>query len=431
MVEYDTESYFLRCNFMKTVGIIAEYNPFHNGHQRQISYIRRSFHADYIIAVMSGDFVQRGTPALFSKHRRAEAALRCGVDLVLELPVAVSCSSAELFAKGGVEILDGIGVTDALCFGSEEGQLPLFQKTAQILADEPDEYQKLLRSFLKKGCSFPAARCRALAEYIHASETDMDEHVLQTFLAQPNNILGIEYCKSLLRQRSRIQPLTIRREGAGYHDQALIHGKLPSASGIRSYLKDPVSSCRMDCTQLPGMLPEASLTILNAAVQEQRLVFEEELDTLLFYRLLLEDADSLCQYLDVSCELAARILRMRNQYKGFLQFAQLIKTKELTQSRIQRALLHILLQIKGQPACADYARVLGFQKRAAPLLSAIKKEGRIPLLTKAADASFLLDSSSFRSFQETVFASNLYESLLSHRNGTDFLHETQKPIVII
>lgn len=418
---------------MKTVGIIAEYNPFHNGHQRQISHIRRNLNADYIVAVMSGDFVQRGTPALLSKHLRAKAALCCGVDLVLELPVSVSCASAELFAKGGVEILDGIGVTDALCFGSEEDDLSLFLEIARILSDEPQEYQELLKSFLKTGISFPAARCSALTEYIRHTGTKLDENTCQSFLAQPNNILGTEYCKALLRQKSRIQPLTLKREGAGYHEKELTPGKAPSASGIRNYLKNAVSSQNTFQSRkiLSDTLPEASVNLLTAAIEENRLIFEKELDTLLFYNLLSQDTESLCQYLDVSVELASRIIRMRNQYRGFLQFAQLLKTRELTQTRIQRALLHILLNIRDIPPDLDYARVLGFRKNAAPLLSAIKKEGRIPLLTKTADAPKILSGASLHSFSETAFASNLYESLVSHKTGTDFLHEAQKPVVIL
>lgn len=413
---------------MKTVGIIAEYNPFHNGHQRQISYIRKNCDADYIVAVMSGDFVQRGTPALLSKHLRTKAALHCGIDLVLELPVSVSSASAELFAKGGVEILDGIGVTDFLCFGSEEGTLSLFQETAEVLSGEPAEYQHLLKSALKTGQSFPAARCLALTEYICHTQKKLDENTCRRFLAQPNNILGIEYCKALLRQNSRIQPLTLKREGAGYHEQAISPNQAPSASGIRNHVK---TAGAFHPSALEGLLPKASLNLLASAVSNSRLIFEEDLDSLLFYCLLSENQESLCRYQDVSCELASRIIRMRNQYRGFLQFAKLLKTRELTQTRIQRALLHILLHIRNMPAPVGYARVLGFRKDSVPLLSAIKKKGRIPLLTKAADASKILDESSLRIFQETVFASNLYESLLAHKNGTDFVHENQKPVVIL
>lgn len=423
---------------MKTAGIIAEYNPFHQGHLRQISFLRENTKADYIIIAMSGDFVQRGAPALLPKHLRAEAALRCGADLVLELPVSVSCASAELFAKGGVELLSGIGVTDVLCFGSEKGSLPLFLKTAEILSGEPEEYRVLLKAALKAGLSFPAARSKALGEYASGNERNLCKEEYQQFLSKPNNILGIEYCKALLRQKSPMQPLTLQRSGAGYHDQDLSPGITPSASGIRKYLKEQLTQGNgalfMDSSgssPLSRMLPLGSRNILDTAFREKRFVFEEDLDMLLFYCLLSGDAQSFSQYLDVSGELASRIERMRNQYQGFLQFAELLKTKELTRTRIQRSLLHIILKQKNPPAPVGYARVLGFRKSAAPLLSAIKKNGALPLLTKAADASAILEEPSLKEFQETVFASNLYEGLLSQKTKGHFLHEMQKNVIII
>lgn len=415
---------------MKTAGIIAEYNPFHNGHQRQLSFVREQLGADYIIAVMSGDFVQRGTPALLPKHIRAEAALRCGVDLVLELPVSASSASAELFARCGVDILDGIGVTDVLCFGSEEGEIPLFLKTAEILQAEPETYRKLLKDGLKSGLSFPLARSMALSAYMYQEEMISDHDAYDQFLTEPNNILGIEYCKALLHRKSRIRPVTLKRMGAGYHEQALTKETAPSASGIRSRLKDNRAGHFTE-TALNGFLPEASLKLLISSQQNNSLVFEKDLDLLLAYCLFSETQESLCQYLDVSSELASRIIRMRNQYSGFLQFAALLKTKELTQTRIQRALLHILLHIRSVPDVPGYARVLGFRKSAAPLLSAIKREGNIPLITKAADASRILSGQALRAFDETVFASNIYGTLLSAKNKKPFVHEYQKPVVII
>ena len=410
---------------MKTAGIIAEYNPFHQGHQRQISFIREQLGADYIIAVMSGDFVQRGTPALLPKHARAEAALRCGVDLVLELPVSCATASAELFARCGVDILDGIGVTDYLCFGSEEGEIPIFLKTAELLTEEPEEYKIRLKAALRTGTTFPAARSQALASCAlpYGITTDPDSY--HHFLSEPNNILGIEYCKALLGRKSRIQPVTLKRIGAGYHEQNLSPESAPSASGIRAALKKHHS------TDFQGLLPESSLEVLNSSVAKNRIIFEEDLNLLLAYCLFSETKESLSQYLDVSPELASRIIRLRNQYSGFLQFAALLKTKELTQTRIQRALLHIVLHIRTVPDSPGYARVLGFRKSAAPLLSAIKKEGTIPLLTKTADAAQLLPKKTFQTLEETVFASNIYETLLSAKSHTSFIHEHQKPVIIL
>ncbi len=145
---------------MKTAGIIAEYNPFHKGHEYQIRYAKEKLKADYVIVAMSGDYVQRGTPALISKHARAEMALRCGADLVLEMPVSVSTASAEAFAMGGVSLLDSLGVVDMLCFGSESGEISALKELAEILVEEPEEYKKLLKSFLSEGLTFPLPEAR-------------------------------------------------------------------------------------------------------------------------------------------------------------------------------------------------------------------------------------------------------------------------------
>ena len=221
---------------MKVTGIIAEYNPFHRGHKYQIDYCKKELHSDYVVVVMSGDYVQRGTPALLPKHVRAEMALRCGADLVLEMPVSVSTASAEAFAMGAVSILDGLRVTDYLCFGSEYGEISALQELAAVLVSEPEEYRLFLKKFLSAGCSFPAARSQALVEYFknpHNFTGDTFDGILTPLLNQitqilnsPNNILGIEYCKALNRLKSSLKPVTLKRQGMGYHDTltlSLIH----------------------------------------------------------------------------------------------------------------------------------------------------------------------------------------------------------------
>lgn len=439
---------------MKTAGIIAEYNPFHKGHQFQLDYTKEKLGADYVIVAMSGDYVQRGTPALLPKHMRAEMALRCGADLVLELPASVSCASAEFFAGGGVSLLGSLGVVDMLCFGSEEGEMPLFHLIAKLLVEEPFEYRSALQGNLKKGLSFPSARGAALLSCFsspgnaltHENEQQISSKKLTEFLASPNNILGIEYCKAILRQKSSLTPVTLKREGAGYHDTDLRHDAAPSASGIRTFLKEYFSSSFAGISGtsgntaagpeeleklLQGMIPSSALPLFAYAVRSHAFLSENDLDLLLHYCLLSETSDSLCQYLDISPELAARILKLRNQYQGFTQFTELLKTRELTYTRIQRALLHMLLHITDAPPAIPYARVLGFRKSAVPLLRAIKKEGQIPLLTKLADASNILDTSAQALLDQTVYASNVYESLLCQKTHRPFVHEYQKPVIVL
>ena len=190
---------------MKVVGIIAEYNPFHRGHEYQIRYVRETLGADYVIVAMSGDFVQRGAPALMEKYLRAEMALLGGADLVLELPIQVSTASAEGFAAGGVSLLDGLGCVDELCFGSECGDTEILMETARILVAEPPVYRDFLQKNLRDGMSFPLARSRALTSYVAKSAisdvSSGDGHFIfpeqmDSILSSPNNILGIEYCKA-------------------------------------------------------------------------------------------------------------------------------------------------------------------------------------------------------------------------------------------
>ena len=254
---------------MKITGIVAEYNPFHNGHAYQIKKAREVTGCDYCIAVISGDFVQRGEVAVFSKYLRTKMALLCGADLVLEIPSIFAVSSAEDFAAGAVALLDQLGVVTHLCFGSEMGESERFMETAAILADEPDSFSTKLKEGLSEGLSWPQARVRALE-----AEGISD---LGNFLETPNNLLGVEYCKALIRQKSPIQPITILRKGNGYHSQDLT-GELASASAIRReiFKEEP------DFSILLSQVPDEIRSLFKAEVPLQ----PEDLSDLLNYRLL-------------------------------------------------------------------------------------------------------------------------------------------------
>ena len=425
--------------FMKTAGIIAEYNPFHKGHEYQIRYTKEKLKADYVIVAMSGDYVQRGTPALISKHARAEMALRCGADLVLEMPVSVSTASAEAFAMGGVSLLDGLGVVDMLCFGSESGEISALRELAEILVEEPEEYKKLLKSFLSEGLTFPAARSQALTEYFknprNFNGDDFDGiltpllNEVTQILNTPNNILGIEYCKALLRLNSRIRPVTIRREGMGYHETTVPDGNdfFASATAIRNLILQDSP----DLDTLASQIPEQAFSVFQKAVNSGEFLTESSLNSILSYCLMKENAKSLSSYMDVSEDLARRIINQQNLLLSFSQSVSVLKTRELTQTRIQRALLHIILNIHTAPAQIPFARVLGFRRESSELLSQIKQHSRIPLITKLADAQNLLDSEGNQILSETVFSSNLYEKLLCLKTGRKFCHESQKQLIIL
>ena len=413
---------------MKTVGLITEYNPFHNGHAYHIEKAKMLTGADRVIVVMSGDFVQRGAPAVMPKHLRTESALLSGASLIIELPVCFATGSAEYFAQGSISLLNQLGCIDSICFGSECGDLHLLKEIAQILADEPIEYQTALKQALKEGASFPAARQEALNIY-------SDKY--SEILASPNNILGIEYLKALAKIRSKMEPFTIKRIGAGYHDMD-IDGQFSSATAIRSdiyQLADVNSSSEsLPLTHIQTQVPSSCHELMKKNYQTRYPVKADDFSLLLKAKLLSETAGSLSHYLDMSPELANRILRLRNDYLSFEQFCDLLKTKELTRSRISRSFIHVLLGITNDwltamKAPAPYARILGFRRDHADLLGILKRTSDIPLITSPARA--VLADTAYQMLELDIYASDLYESVITDLYGTPFHNELTKQIVKI
>lgn len=493
---------------MRTVGIIAEYNPFHSGHEYHLIEAKKQAGADYAIVVMSPDFVQRGTPAIFDKYTRAEMALCTGADLVLELPVCYACGSAEFFAEGAVALLDRIGVVDALCFGSEteesaflsengnikvsplskspdicafseseNTQAALFMRTADFLLNEPDSYRKRLQSLLRAGKTFPQARAEAL---------QTEDSALAALLGAPNNVLGVEYCKALQKFSSAIRPLPIRREGNGY-DSTALEGDFCSATALRHALltcscqKSPDSALNKCLSSGHNDTPsnreseflhttESALPLQKKAAAQNlfgefltyipescRPLFEksaatsvspDELLPFLIPKLL--EHDDFSDILDISSDLSDRITKIRFSCIGrsYDEIVDLLKTRQLTQVRIQRALLHLVLGLRTEDLRAFradgiiyYAKVLGFRSESSPLLHTIKKNSRIPLIVKPAKAASLLKE--YRGYErqsasnaeqmlcQDFLASHLYRSILSYKYQVPFRSEYQKSPVIL
>ena len=230
---------------LKTTGIIVEYNPLHPGHIYHMEQTRKQTGADYLIAVMSGSFVQRGAPALLDKYTRTRMALLAGADVVIELPVCFATGSAGDFAAGAVSLLDKLGCVDVLCFGSESGDISLFKKTATLLQCESAAFSNALKKALKSGLSFPAARQQALLLCLDMAkdmpstacpDNNSTAEQIVALLSSPNNLLGLEYTLALLRRNSSIRPFTISRVGSGYHDPLGGAADFPSASALRSLL---------------------------------------------------------------------------------------------------------------------------------------------------------------------------------------------------
>lgn len=424
---------------MKTAGIIAEYNPFHNGHKYHIEKTRELTGADYVIVIMSGDFVQRGEPALLDKYLRTKMALLNGADLVLELPVLYSCAGAGDFAAAGVSMLDRLGIVDFLSFGSECGDVSLLRAAADVLSAEPESFSRTLQEHLKKGASFPKARAEAFFSAVSMEGSTPDA----AFFSCPNNILGMEYCRALTAQNSSIKPVTFSRLGDGYHDPLTAcpdrkSAQLPSASGIRQALLD---SCKDPAAAkeriFPG-LPENLHAFWNRILPEQDFLFPDDFTKELRHCLLLQDSVSLQAYADVNRELADKLANTAGRFLSWSQLCDQLKSKEITYTRISRALTHILLGLTREELLhfrsngyVSYARILGFQKSAAPLLSAIDKQTDIPLISKLADAWRLLPERSFSMLQKDVRAAHIRESALAAKKGTIPQHEYTRQIVIL
>ncbi len=418
------------------VGIIAEYNPFHNGHAYQIQKARELSGARYCVVVMSGDFVQRGAPAVFDKYTRTRMALLSGADLVLEIPPFFAASSAEDFAACGVAMLDRLGVVTHLCFGSECGEIGPIAETAQLLSAEPEELSSLIKGYIKQGLTYPQARAAAVGEY----GKNEDCSSIPELLSKPNNILGIEYCKAIRRRGSSLIPITIKRQGNDYHEETLTsHSPLESdseacfssATSIRNQLR---GNSRHDA--LKSHVPEAVWSLLPDA----RPLFSNDCSALLSYRILeLERLQiPLEQFFDVSEELAARIGRFSLDFKSFDEKAAQLKTRQYTYTRISRSLIHILLHMTQAEYMArkshdyiSYMRLLGFRRDSGQLLSHIKKAADIPLITKTANAASRLTPDAWKEFQHDMFCSHVYQSLWSEKYHLQMRNEFTQSVIIV
>lgn len=412
---------------MKTVGIIAEYNPFHNGHLYQLQQARTLSGADFVIVILSGNFTQRGTPALLDKYTRCEMALRCGADLVIELPVCFATGSAEYFAMGAISILSGLTV-DALCFGSECGSIDVLRQTARILSEEPASFRKALKQNLHKGMSFPAARSLAMAQYAEGEIYD------DSLLKSPNNILGIEYLKALIKLGSPMEVYTLPRQGSGYSDTALPKSgqRFCSALALRHRLLDGGS-----CDEFSPFMPESSLHILEKELSSAKAVHTDDFSSMLFYRLLQLQPKGYSAFADVSDALSDKITKLLEHYISWAQFcSDLLKSKDLTLSRLNRSLLHILLDIKkqdlhdyGAVGNAQYARVLGFRESSRTLFPGLSKE--LPLITKLSEAEKQLSPVGICQLHQDIFAAHLYESIKAQKTGSPMQNEYRRQIVIV
>lgn len=402
---------------MKAVGLVTEYNPFHNGHLYHLNKAMELTGADISVAVMSGDFVQRGEPAVLDKYTRTSMALNSGVNLVVELPVNYAVSSAESFAAGALKVLDYIKA-DSIAFGSESGDIERLSKLAHILCDNEDTLYKEISKYTANGISYAAARQKVVEKL-----TDKDTAAM---LTSSNNILAVEYLKAIIKNNYAIKPYTVQRQGDAYNDTD-IRSEYASATALRENLK---------ADNISEYIPVKAGLILSS---NTNYIYPDDITEALFTRLLdilfASNYDknvfieNVMQYPDVSKEIAGRLYKsamdmitrtvpQRSESKdnwafSFGSLCEHIKTKEVPLSRIKRALVRITLGLDKKHmekyANEPYIRVLGFDKKGQEYLSYIRKTVEVPLITKAADyKEILLDD---------IHAANIYNMIVAGKYG--------------
>lgn len=407
---------------MNIVGIIAEYNPFHKGHLYQLNTVKKVLNPDGIMVILSGNFVQRGEPAVFDKWARAEMALNGGADLVIELPVCFSTATAEIFAESAVKLLLQSGVVSTLSFGIEEYHEKELLFLSKLLSKEPISFKIFINEYLKMGLSFPQARERAVVKYINANNVNLDVKLISNLLKKPNIILAIEYIKAVNKLGAELSIFPVLRKGHDYHDKVITE-QYASASGIRHALFYHDFN-----DEIRKSLPDSTLRIIKREILHNRIpVFLQDFETILLYILRRISPCELAAYFDVGEGLENRIKKAAQVCGDLEKLISQIKSKRYTETRIQRILMHILLNIPKEIIASrtpQYLRVLGFNQRGTIILKEINKKTNVPIITRASQYKNL-NQIAKAMFEKDLLSTDIYSLAYKEpilRNGSsDFL----------
>lgn len=408
------------------VGIVAEYNPFHNGHLHHLIESKKITNSDYSIAVMSGNFTQRGDLSIVDKWSKAQMAIESGIDLVIELPTLYAISSAENFASGAIKILDSLGIVDYISFGSECNDISVLNDVSNVFINEPSEYKSLLSHELSRGISFPKARESALMMYLN------DIRRFNNVLSAPNNILGIEYLKALKYQKSHIQPVTIKRKGNNYNDDTIsIGSRYASATAIRNALQ------YTNINDLQKVLPENSYNILEENFKKGNIINNISVfDKLILFTLRKMSTNQIAELPDVSEGLEFAIKSAANQCNSVVELLSIINTKRYTKTRLQRILLYSILGITKKDMqisknIKPYIRILGFNNKGRELISEISNNNR--KLTIISSVKKFMDNSSNKNLklmlEKDIWATNVYTLGYEYESiaNLDYTHKLIMP----
>lgn len=419
---------------MKIVGLITEYNPFHNGHLYHLNKSKEVTGATYSIAVMSGNFVQRGCPAYVDKWSRAHMALQSGVDMVIEIPTYYSTASAELFAMGSISLLNASGIVDYVCFGSETGEINFINQVASILTTESENYQEALKKHLRSGDSFAVSRTKSLYQLMQSSyglTHSFDK--FNNLLSAPNNILGIEYIKWLNRLNSSIEPATIQRVSTGYHDQS-ISSDIASASGIREALN---SNHLIE--DIRHTIPDATYNQLITAFNKGLCpVTYDDYSTILHYAITTMGPDHMKDIFEISEGLENRIYKHSHTQFLISNLLKELNTRRYTNARLNRALLYTLLGITNERfnyfrslGGPQYLKVLGIRKESDILFKMLKENAKLPLITNMGRSISKLPLHAQEMLRDEITFSDIYTLGYKNKKYVTKESEFKHPFIVV
>lgn len=408
------------------LGIIAEYNPFHNGHLYHLNESKKITKTDYTVAIVGGNFTQRGSTSIVNKWDKAKMALQNGIDLVIELPLLYSISSAENFADGSIKILNSLGIINNLSFGAETNDINTLNKIADILYDEPEDFKLLLSKELDTGISFPKARENAIIKYLKNKDNDD----ISNIISSPNNILAIEYLKALKKHNSNIKPSIITRSSSDYNSTDY-SDNIASATAIRELLKNE------SIDEIKKLVPSNTYKILKENYDNKNIIldlniFEKEI----LYNLRKMSTEELFDIQDVSDGLEFSLKKAASNSNNLDILIEQVKSKRYTFTRIQRILLHILLgitkkDIEISKTTLPYIRILGFNKNGQKLLSEIKiKNPNIQIITSVKK---FIDENKEKNLslliEKDILATNIYT--LGYKTNSESNLDYTNPIIKI
>lgn len=432
---------------MSTVGIVCEYNPFHKGHLYQIEQTKKLTGANHVVCFMSGNFLQRGIPALADKFTRAEAAVRCGVDVIFEIPFVYSTASARDYATAAVTMMDMSGAIDYISFGAETDDLALLSQIAGIVENEPPQVSDSIRRSMASGMTYGAARAAAIVEYLQGKDiarkdssndsSSSPESNISSVMSSPNNILAIEYLAALKRIGSKIKPVIIKRLISDYNSSEAVHD-ICSASAIRSLLGNS------DIKTIERHVPEECYRILNTNYRKTFPVFENHMSSLLAAARLLygrydisSSLSSSGESVDMDQDLYNRMSKIDSDM-SFSDTAKALKSRNYTLTHIQRALLHYVMQLTKTDydsyksnGWIYYLRLIGLNARAGGIVKQIKKNSDIPVITRAPEAASRLSTAGKSMFGYDVKSTAIYNSLVCSAYGTKLKNEYEHTIPVI